>query len=517
MAADMPKYLGFIDGMLGDRMCGWFLREGDESALSLELLVNDEIVASFTADGERGDLAALGLSNVWHGFTSPRVLRNVPPDAIIRIKVVGTDVEVPRSGRPFSDYQPLTSPQSEARHSDWKPTRFGKLAERTEFTGVRASTFPEARDLDTFRASSFANLVVEPPGVMRLPPCRVANRPEGGYQLRTPSGVLHGGGFPAAFKFPKMTITTLENAYCLPFAPPILPPQRNIITDFLIPWAPDRAPWFEHAGGNLYHAEVSIDLDDTGYDIDTGFYLDHSISYHFGHFVGDCLSRIYAWEIVRQLYGDVKLIIGNRRRYAFQDDLLAAAGVAESDIIKINDLARCKRLLLATPALGVEQYATPTASRLWGRIRDRSAGRDISLPDRIYLTRSGMPTRQLLNETAAERIFERHGFTIVRPELLTVAQQIALASNALLIAGPAGSAMFNLAFQGRLRSAFVLAREARLQLTELLLCTGGNGDFWYHAGKDAQPSDTPSDGSPWLVDPLELESNVADWISASGG
>jgi hypothetical protein len=190
--------------------------------------------------------------------------------------------------------------------------------------------------------------------------------------------------------------------------------------------------------------------------------------------------------------------------------------VAENDIVRINNLTRCKRLLLATQALGVEQYATPTASRLWARIRDRCATRDISMPDRIYLTRSGMPTRRLLNETAVEQIFERHGFTIVRPELLTVAQQMALASNALLIAGPAGSAMFNLAFQGRLRSAFILAREARLQLTEMLLCAGGSCDLWYHAGRDAVPGGALSDGNPWLVDPLELESNVADWIAASG-
>ncbi len=410
----------------------------------------------------------------------------------------------------------LVPRQYDSHRSDQGSTTFGKLPDRAEFIGLRTSAFPEVRDLDTFRSSSFANLVVEPPGTMRLPPCRVVNRAEGSYRLQTPSGVARGGGFPTALKFPKMTVTTLENAYCLPFSPPILPPQRNIITDFLIPWAPDVAPWFEYAGGNVYHANVPIDMDNPLYDIDTAFYMDHSISVHFGHFVGDCLCRVYAWEVVRQLYGDVKLIIGSRSGLDFQDALLAAAGVAEDDIVRINNLARCKRLLLATPSLGVEQYATPTASRLWARIRDRCATRDISMPDRIYLTRSSMPTRRLLNETAVEQIFQRHGFTIVRPELLTVAQQMALASNALLIAGPAGSAMFNLAFQGRLRSAFILAREARLQLTEMLLCAGGSCDLWYHAGRDAEPGGVLSDGSPWLVDPLELESNVADWIAASG-
>jgi capsular polysaccharide biosynthesis protein len=352
---------------------------------------------------------------------------------------------------------------------------------------------------------------------MRLPPCRVVNRANGSYRILTPFGVVRDGGFPAVLKFPKLTVTTLQNAYCLPFAPPMLPAQRNIISDYLVPWSPSIAPWFDHAGGNVYRVNINVRPEDVRYDIDIGFYMDHPISEHFGHFVGDCLCRMYAWDIVRQIYGDVKLILADRARPAFQDDLLAAAGVAEQDVVKINTLARCKRLLLATPSLGVEQYATPTASRLWGTIRDRGARRDISLPSRVYFSRTGVAARPLLNETVVEGIFERQGFTIVHPELLTVAQQMALAANALLIAGPSGSAMFNLAFQGRLRSAFILAREEGLQLTEMLFCAGGSSDLWYHAGKDAHHAIVPSDAKPWLVNPLELESNVADWVSASDG
>lgn len=512
MAADTPRYLGFIDGLLGERICGWFLREGDERPLALDLLVNDEVVASFIADGERGDLAPLGAGNSRHGFTSPALQRSIPSDAIIRIKVTGTDVEVPPSGLPFSDYQQLGPRQPITR-----PTGSQSVPGRTEFVGVQKSTFPEVPDPETFRASSFANLVLEPSGTMRLPPCRVVNRADDGYRIVTPFGVARDGGFPAALKFPKLTVTILEDAYCRPFAPPMLPAQRKVITDFLVPWSAETAPWFDHVGGNIYRSHASIGPDDAQYDIDTAFYLDHPVAEHFGHFVGDCLCRLYAWDIVREVYGDAKLILGNREQYDFQDELLNAAGLAKTDIIKFEGLARCRRLLLATPSLGVEQYATPTASRLWGTIRDRGARRDISLPDRVYLSRTGVAARPLLNETNVEQIFERHGFTIVHPELLTVAQQMALASNALLIAGPSGSAMFNLAFRGRLRSAFILAREAGLQLSEMLFCAGGSSDLWYHVGKDAQHAVMPSDANAWLVNPVELESNVAEWISASAG
>jgi capsular polysaccharide biosynthesis protein len=83
------------------------------------------------------------------------------------------------------------------------------------------------------------------------------------------------------------------------------------------------------------------------------------------------------------------------------------------------------------------------------------AKRDVSLPDRVYLSRSGVPIRTLTNEAVVERIFAGFGFAAVHPERLSVDQQIALVSNALLVAGPSGSALFNLAFQGRLRSAFI--------------------------------------------------------------
>jgi hypothetical protein len=455
---------------------------------------------------QRDDLARVGFGSGRHGFMSPQVLQHASPGDIIKLKLAGTNVEVPGSGHALSEYKQLGS--------DGPRMTPGTIAGNTEFAGVRADTIAEVRDLHTFRISSSANLTVEPPGTMQMPPSRVVNRAPNGYRVNAPSRIVADGRLPTSLAFPKMALTTLEDAYCLPFAPPLLPAQRKIITDFLIPWAPERCPWFHRADNGIYQSDVDINTDDTLHELDTAFYMDHTISEHFGHFLGDCLCRMYAWSIIRQIYGDVKLIIGSRTQIDFQDHLLSAAGVDAKDIVKIRGLARCKRLLLATQSLGVEQYASPTSARLWCTIRDRSTRRDITLPDRIYLTRSGVPTRRLVNETRVEQIFARHGFTIVRPELLSIQQQIALMANALLIAGPGGSGMFNLAFQGRLRSAFILMWERRLHLTEMLLCAGGSCDIWYHLGKDEIVEGRPT-GHSWHVDPVELESNVADWVANS--
>lgn len=509
MATDAPEYIGFIDGRLGERLYGWCWRVGDDHPVTLELLIDDRVTATFVADGERSDLAHLGDGTGRHAFLSPEVLNGVAPDAIIRVKVAGAGVELTHSGLRLADYRQSGSPA---------PAIAGLrlIPQGSEFVGIHSNALPQVHDVAALRAAAFARLTVEPPGTMRMPPCRVANRAQDDYRMAPSLAIVPDNRFPAALPFPEMTITTLENAYCQPFGPPILPERRNIITDFEDAFGRRPTPWFDHTGGDIYRPHVGIDLDHMQYDVDLAFYMDHSVSEHFGHLVVDCLPRMYAWDIIRQLYGDVKLIIANRRTPGeFQHRLLLAAGAAADDIIRFDWQIRCKRLLLSTPSLGVEQYASPTSARLWSFIRDRMARRDIALPDRIYLSRSGIPMRRLVNETEVERIFARFGFTIVHPERLSAEQQIALVSNALLVAGPSGSGMFNLAFQGRLRSAFVLARDDRLQLTEMLLSAGRSCDLWYHLGRDATRAAQPSDEGSWLIDPPRLESDVADWVAAS--
>jgi hypothetical protein len=373
------------------------------------------------------------------------------------------------------------------------------------FTSERLCDLAEPGDVPALRGGGFTSLMTEPPGRMAMPACRVTNRTD--YALCDP---VHGGAdgkFPAALDYPGMMITRLDDAFCLPHAPPFLPSRRQIVSDFLTPWAPDNLAWFQHVAGGTYRFPWAMDTGDTEHDIDTGFYLEHAVSAHYGHFIGDCLCRIYAGEVCDALFNDVKVIISGGDGADFQTYFLQAAGVPERSIVRMHGMVRCRHLLLATQSLGVERYASPTAAQLWSRIRDRCAARDVGLPDRLYLSRSGIGRRRLVNEHAVETIFERHGFAIIRPETLPVSVQVALVSNALLVAGTGGSGMFNLAFQGRLRSAFILRPDDFVQLLEMQMCAGHNVDLWYHLGHRS-----PAPGESWVVDIVRLESDVSDWL-----
>ena len=103
-ALDASAYRGWVDGLIDDRLCGWCWQIDSPDPVSLELSIDAEPVATFVAMDLRDDLKQIGIGNGRHGFASPITLRGVPPDAVITLKVRGTEIEVPGSGRHLSEY-----------------------------------------------------------------------------------------------------------------------------------------------------------------------------------------------------------------------------------------------------------------------------------------------------------------------------------------------------------------------------------------------------------------------------
>jgi len=386
------------------------------------------------------------------------------------------------------------------------------VRKQTAFAGVRSAELAVPTDLAAFPGMKFASHVIAPAGTSKLPSFRIANRDQDDYQVGHYNAVSLNGHFPSAVDFPAMVVTQVVDACCPRFGAPFLPASRQIITDYLLPWEPESAIWFSPVGGDRYQANTDLDTDNPEYVFDTAFYLDSAVSKHYGHFIFECLSRIYALSLCRSIYDDIKVVIANEPHTGFQIPLLKAAGVPSPDIVKFNGIVRCKRLLLATPSLGLGQYSSPTALDLCCSIRDHVAVPGMSTPDRIYLSRTGIEDRKLVNEAAVEQLFERLGFAIIRPETYPLPVQVTLLANARLVAGPSGSGLFNLAFEGRMRSVFILVWEEFMQLSEMLIAAGHNFDLWYHLGVRLPRGPNDPWGS-WTVDLGRLQSDVADWLA----
>lgn len=81
------------------------------------------------------------------------------------------------------------------------------------------------------------------------------------------------------------------------------------------------------------------------------------------------------------------------------------------------------------------------ADRLRTAVDEQSARPEVG--PRLFVSRSGAATRNVLNETALQPVFDDYGFDVVQPETWPVDEQIATFARADVIAGPHGGGLTN--------------------------------------------------------------------------
>jgi capsular polysaccharide biosynthesis protein len=145
---------------------------------------------------------------------------------------------------------------------------------------------------------------------------------------------------------------------------------------------------------------------------------------------------------------------------------------------------------------------------------------------RLYLSRDNNARRQLLNEPEICQIFARHGFQVVYPERLPLAETVDLFSRAAIVAAPYGSALRNIAFAPSHPVALVLmppsSRVFRYGAALWLAETGARLAFVRGMpvdplpfAEDDLPDHTPSSAS-WVVAVSEVERAIALVLGAAG-
>ncbi len=170
---------------------------------------------------------------------------------------------------------------------------------------------------------------------------------------------------------------------------------------------------------------------------------------NYGHFLLDGMTCVLALQEAGALD---RLPLATPKLRRWQRDLLRLAfgdlawQEVAAPIVRVagavytpamdHYLHRPGPLLIALRArlLAAVQTLRPTLS---GRRR---------LKRRLYVSRRGHPMRVMVNEAALEAALVRRGFHIVRPECMSVADQIGLFAEADVIVGPSGAGLTNAVF-----------------------------------------------------------------------
>jgi len=204
------------------------------------------------------------------------------------------------------------------------------------------------------------------------------------------------------------------------------------------------------------------------------YHLDNEHRGHFGHALTEQVARMWAWDDAVRLEPDAQVLVAvNRDRTTlgtWELDLMAAAGIPTERVTVIDRPVRVERLLGATPLFSMPHYVHPHITATWDRIgatlRQGAPRRDY--PRRIFCSRR-IAKRACHNAREVDQFFAGHGFEVVFPEDFSLAEQAAMFHEAEVIAGFAGSALFNVMFTNRPKHLIAVASETYTPRNEYMI------------------------------------------------
>ena len=167
---------------------------------------------------------------------------------------------------------------------------------------------------------------------------------------------------------------------------------------------------------------------------------------HFGHFIFESLSRLYA---IRQCKNYPILFISPDDGYR---EFFKLLGV-NNEIRIINVPTYIENLVysrqgsaLVPPNIIDEQINA--LKYYYFNLNEKKSN------EKIWLSRSKLLFGTILNESAIEKILTKFGYKIIHPEILSLQEQVRLISTSKIVAGFDGSQFYSLLFAIEISSKF---------------------------------------------------------------
>jgi Glycosyltransferase 61 len=159
---------------------------------------------------------------------------------------------------------------------------------------------------------------------------------------------------------------------------------------------------------------------------------------HYGHFILETLCRAWAWK---EHGRDRVPILQAGPRFARALWALIPGLLERMEIIKAP--TRFRNIVVPGAAFVIARAAHVEFKRMCERMTEQALKSCEPVTEQpLYLSRAGLSLsrRTIEGEVRLERLLEREGFLIVRPETLPVTEQIALVNRHRCIVSPLGSA-----------------------------------------------------------------------------
>lgn len=232
------------------------------------------------------------------------------------------------------------------------------------------------------------------------------------------------------------------------------------------------------------------------------FVVESSATHNFGHNLLEAMPKLL---LLDRVPAAIEIATSLPKSATF-DTLAEAMGVDPSRVRHFREPLFCRRAYLPERLIHIDRFIHPLARDAFSKLRSVGTSSDIERPERIFISRSKIHRRRLSNEAEIEALFERHGFRIIHPELLPIEAQIALFSDARMVAGLGGSAMHNTVFSDPDAKVLMVSSKQWFVETDVLI-NQSPGQLGYVFGEPVGDSVDAGD-RPWRVDPAAVEAAI---------
>jgi capsular polysaccharide biosynthesis protein len=231
----------------------------------------------------------------------------------------------------------------------------------------------------------------------------------------------------------------------------------------------------------------------------------------YGHVLTEVVGRLWGWDEAKKQFPDLKALFWKEANDSDSHSKYAIArayGLAPDDIVRTARPVRVENLVAASPMWHnrTPYYVHPQIRDVWDRLTYGFGADTAPSGERIFVARSGgFSRRTCRNDAQVQQYFLDQGFTIVYPERLDLSQQAARFAAARVVAGYAGSALFNVLFAHNLKALLVLTHHSYTARNEHLFSAVLDVPvhyFWSRADI-SHPSDRKTFAaveSPWEFD-----------------
>jgi hypothetical protein len=232
------------------------------------------------------------------------------------------------------------------------------------------------------------------------------------------------------------------------------------------------------------------------------FVVDCYFTDNYGHNLLEALTRLM---LLDKVPAGIE-IATSIPKSATVSALFEGLGVAQSRVRYYREPLFCRRAYLPDRLVYLEQFINPLARDAFARLAALGSASRGERAERIFISRSRIRRRRLINEVEIETLFERYRFRIVHPETLPVEAQIALFSEAKMIAGLGGAAMHSTVFSRPETRILMVSSRAWFMRTDVLI-NEREGQLGYVFGEPEGVASGFGDWD-WRVDPTAVEAAI---------